>query len=275
MLNWTFIQQVGPVQWATRYSTLQFRKRVLKQDSRLRLPTGVRMTLPRQSQTSTEIYVTNANMDWGSEAIFARFADPHRDFLDIGAHIGYYAAYLSPCVRRAYAFEPDCRNLPGLRDNANLTSNIEVVEMAVSSSDGVASFFGGNGSSVGSLNNVGGEVTQVTVTSVDTFVSNHKGIDVGLIKTDVEGHDLEALHGMNATVASFQPLILTECELSSELADLCSQWNYKIFATQKDKKSGKQHFGECKPEDKENYWMKMLFLTPKSLHEAFAGVTIH
>jgi FkbM family methyltransferase len=275
MLNWTFIRQVGPVQWATRYSALQFRKRVLKQDSRLLLPTGVRMTLPRQSRTSTEIYVTNANMDWGAEAIFAQFADPHRDFLDIGAHIGYYAAYLSPCVRRAYAFEPDIRNLPGLRDNASLTPNIEVVEMAVSSSDGVANFFGGNGSSVGSLNNVGGPVRQVTVTSVDTFVANHAGINVGLIKTDVEGHDLEALHGMNATVASFQPLILTECEMSSELIDLCSQWNYKIFATHRNKKSEKQHFGECKLDDKEDYGMKMLFLTPRSLHSAFAGLTVH
>jgi FkbM family methyltransferase len=275
MLNWTFIRQVGPVQWAIRYSTLQFRKRVLKQDSRLRLPTGVRINLPRQSKTSTEIYVTNANMDWGSEAIFAEFADPHRDFLDIGAHIGYYAAYLSPCVRRAYAFEPDTGNLPGLHGNADLTPNIEVIEMAVSSTNGVANFFGGNGSSVGSLNDVGGPVTQVTVTSVDTFVADHKGIDVGLIKTDVEGHDLEALHGMNTTVARFQPLILTECEMSSELVDLCLQWNYKIFATQKDKKNGKQHFAECKPKDKESHWTKMLFLTPRSLHRAFAGITVH
>lgn len=72
----------------------------------------------------------------------------------------------------------------------------------------------------------------------------------------------------------FQPLILTECELSSELIDLCSQWNYKIFAPQKDKKNGK-HFGECKPEDKDDYWMKMLFLTPKSLHSSFANLTTH
>lgn len=275
MLNWTFIQEVGPLQWATRYGTLQFRKRVLKQDSRLRLPTGVRMTLPRQSQTSTEIYVTNANMDWGAEAIFVRFADPQRDFLDIGAHIGYYSAYLSPCVRRAYAFEPDTRNLSGLRGNAGLTRNIEVVEMAVSSSDGAASFFGGSGSSVGSLNNVGGAVTQVKVTSVDSFVANHPGIDVGLVKTDVEGHDLEALHGMHSTVASFQPLILTECEYSSELTDLCAQWKYKIFAPQKSKKNGKLHFGECKPADKEDYWIKMLFLAPESQHSAFASLATH
>ena len=39
--------------------------------------------LPRQSQSATEVYVTHANVDWGAEALFARFADRDRDFIDI------------------------------------------------------------------------------------------------------------------------------------------------------------------------------------------------
>ncbi len=111
---------------------------MLKRDSSLKLPTGLRIALPRYSGNATEIYVTNANIDWGAEAIFARFADPTRDLLDIGAHIGYYAVYLAPLVRRAYAFEPCRDNLQYLRENATRASNIEVVEMAVSSCDGEA-----------------------------------------------------------------------------------------------------------------------------------------
>jgi hypothetical protein len=82
MINWNFVREVGPFRWALRYGSLQFRKRILKRDSRLRLPTGLEIVLPRQSATSTEVYATNANVDWGAEAIFARFSDPERDFLD-------------------------------------------------------------------------------------------------------------------------------------------------------------------------------------------------
>ena len=79
MINWGFIRYVGPLRWTLRYSLLQFHKRILRTDSKLRLPTGLRIILPRQSATSTEIYVTNAHMDWGSEALFAQFADPQRE----------------------------------------------------------------------------------------------------------------------------------------------------------------------------------------------------
>jgi FkbM family methyltransferase len=256
-----------------RYGILQFRKRVLKKDSWLRLPTGCTIVLPRQSQTSTEIYVSNANVDWGSEAVFARFANRERDFLDIGAHIGYYAAYLSPLVRRAYAFEPDPRNLPGLRENATLSRNIDVVEMAVSSRNGVADFFTGRSSSTGSLNDQGGSAITVPMTTIDAFVAAHPDIDVGLIKTDIEAHDLEALRGMEKTVAEFQPLILTECEMSAELKQLCSRWNYGIFAFIKEKKTRKPHFVELLPDRQEDYSPKMLFLVPEVLRSAFMNLS--
>ena len=269
MVNRAFIQEVGPFRWLLRYGRLHFRKTILKRDSTLRLPTGVRIILPRQSRNSTEIYVTNANIDWGAEAIFARFAHPQRDFLDIGSHIGYYAAYLSPCVRRSYAFEPDARNHPGLYKNAGLVGNVEVVEMAVSSVDGTADFHAGQGSAVGSLNDVGGPTTKVRVITIDTFVANHEGIDVGLIKTDVEGHDLEALRGMQGTVTAFQPLILTECELTTALADLCAQWRYSIFAITRNTATRRSRFMELSASDRDNLHCKMLFLVPQILKPEF------
>ncbi len=112
LINWQFIREVGPLRWVLRYSVRQFRKRVLRRDCTLRLPTGLTMVLPRQSTSATEVYLTRANTDWGSEAIFTSFAVSTRDFLDIGSHIGYYAAYLSPRVRHVYAFEPNPRILP-------------------------------------------------------------------------------------------------------------------------------------------------------------------
>lgn len=269
-MNWTFARQVGVPRWFIRYGTLQFNKRVLKRDSALRLPTGVKITLPRHSGNATEIYVTNANTDWGAEAIFARFADSGRDFLDIGSHIGYYAAYLAPLTRKVYAFEPCPRNLPYLYENARRATNIEVVEMAVSYRDGEANFFSGGGTAVGSLEDVGGETVRVTVTTTDTFLQSRGDIDPCLIKTDIEGHDLAALQGMQTTASKFQPLILTECGLSEDLAGLCANWSYKIYGTIRDRKSLKTQFRELTAKDANRCWHKMLFLAPPSLQPAFA-----
>ena len=117
-----------------------------------------------------------------------------------------------PLVRHAYAFEPDQRNLPALRRNAALCRNIQVIEKAVSSRNGTARLALGSGSTTNTLQpTVGATTIEVPVTTVDTFVAEHADIDVGLIKTDIEGHDVQALKGMERTVKRFQPLILSEC----------------------------------------------------------------
>lgn len=271
MINWTFVRQVGLARWAFRYSLRQIHKRVLDRDSQLKLPTGTSMTLPAESTSATEVYVTNANIDWGSEALFARFADRRRDFLDIGSHIGYYAAYLSPCVRRVYAFEPNRQNLPALRKNASLSKNIEVVEAAVSSYDGTGSFYEGAGSAVSTLERIGGSARQVSVITIDTFAATRSDLDVCLIKTDIEGHDLQALRGMRATIARHRPLILSECRYSEEVYNLCNHWCYSIFAFTRDKNTLKTRFEEIGPEDNAP-WTKMLFLVPQHLKTAFQQI---
>jgi len=273
LINRKFIQEVGFIKWLFRYSLYQFYKRILKTDILLRLPTGIRMVLPRTSQNSAEVFVTNANMDWGSEALFARFAKPHNDFLDIGSHVGYYALYLSPLVRRVYAFEPASSNLPALLNNAKFKNNIEVINSAVSCLDGTRNFYTGGGSAVGSLNNVGGEVTEVKVCSIDTFVKAHPMIVVSVIKIDIEGHDLEVLRGAHLTVEKFQPLILTECAISEELFTLSLNWKYKTYAFTRSGSKRSLAFREIRPCELVNYNYKMVFLVPRSLQNEFENIT--
>ncbi|MGO4881130.1 MAG: FkbM family methyltransferase [Bryobacteraceae bacterium] len=274
MVSLNFIRQIGLPQWAWRYTTLQVRKRVLRSDSRLRLPSGAHVILPRQSQSASEVYVTKGNIDWGAEAVFAAFAAHDRDFLDIGAHIGYYSAYLSPYVRRAYAFEPDPRNIEDLRANALLAGNVEVVDTAVSSRCGSGRLHVGGGSAISSLEGgtAGGETIEVQLTTVDSFVAARPDVQVGLIKTDVEGHDLEALRGMYEVVARHQPLILTECAHHPELEELCRKWNYRIYAFTRDRKTLKTRFQEMTAPDFKEQWYKMLFLVPRRLGAEFAGL---
>ena len=272
MVDRDFVRQVGFLKWATRFGWLQFRKRVLKQDSRLRLPTGLTIELPRQSGSATEVFVTNADIDWGAEALFVRFADPARDFLDIGAHIGYYAAYLSPRVRRVYAFEPDPRNLPGIRANSRLAGNVEIVAAAVSSRDGVAPLHVGRSSALTSLEGDGTGVTvDVPLLRIDTFCAAHPGIRVGLVKTDIEGHDLEALRGMAQMVARDQPLILTECNSHAEVAALCREWRYTILAFTRDRRTFTVSLQRMAGDEFAACWFKMLFLVPAHLDATFTA----
>jgi FkbM family methyltransferase len=274
MVDSAFVYQIGPLHWVMRYSYLQFRKRILRRDSRISLPTGLQMILPRHSRSATEVYVTSANIDWGAEAVLTQFAVRARDFIDVGAHVGYYSMYLSPRVRHVYAFEPDQRNISALRKNASWAGNIDVIEAAVSSHDGVGNLSIDQDPSVSRLDNVDGPQTiKVPIISIDSFVAAHPRINVGLIKTDIEGHDLKALQGMTTTVARHQPLILTECGDSVELSNLCEEWHYRIFAFVRDRSSLRTRFQEMLLEDMKQKWFKMLFLVPSHLRTAFTQLT--
>lgn len=275
-LNPVFIRQVGLARWATRYGTIQFRKWILRIDTEMRLPTGSRIRLFRASRNSAEVYVTRANIDWGSERLFSSFGSSEMDFLDIGAHIGYYSVYLSPIVRRAYAFEPDPRNLEALRFNAELAGNVVVHDLAMSSQVGTSTLVAGGDSSTSHLANAPGGVRSwaVRVATVDSFVSSLPGINVGLVKTDVEGHDLNVLRGMTQTALKFQPLILSEIGSEPEpLLQLCKAWGYQVFAFTRDRRTFRTAFKQMAERDLATEWFKMLFLVPRRLQDRFLDAT--
>jgi FkbM family methyltransferase len=202
-----------------------------------------------------------------------RFSDPGRDFLDIGAHIGYYSSYAAPLVRKVYCFEPDERNLDALRTNAALAGNVVVIPRAVSSACGAALLYLGRGSSVSSLeSSVGGMTREVTITTVDSFAASCDELDVCLVKTDVEGHDLEALRGMRSTVARCRPLILTECKGTSDLMALCSEWGYRMYGIVRDRRTTRAQLLRMGPVELRDCWYKMLFLVPGHLVASFESL---
>jgi hypothetical protein len=119
-MNLEYIREVGVVRWTWRTCLRQLSKRLLRVENTLVLPTGLLIHLPKHSKFGSEVFVTKANVDWGSERIFAENLDPSGVFLDVGANIGYYSLYVLPCVSSAYAFEPgsacvDCSEPQPLR----------------------------------------------------------------------------------------------------------------------------------------------------------------
>jgi FkbM family methyltransferase len=202
-------------------------------------------------------------------------ADEARDFLDIGANIGYYSLYLAPCVHRVYAFEPDERCLSTLRANARVARNVEVVAQAVSEHSGSVRFDVSAGTEYSHIAE-GGE-REVMATSVDDFVAT-TGADVGLIKIDVEGHDLAVLLGARKTLRETNALVLTEFSQSDDgvnsidtLHEICAVLDYEIY--------GHPYARDGNPADAtlcrmdcigERQISKMLFLVPPRLHATFA-----
>ena len=64
--------------------------------------------------------------------------------IEVGAHIGYVAAYLSDLVGEAghvYVFEPGVNNLPYLQRNLSHVRNVTILPKAVASTSGQLPFF--------------------------------------------------------------------------------------------------------------------------------------
>jgi FkbM family methyltransferase len=135
--------------------------------------------------------------------------------IDIGANVGLYTYALSKRFDRVYSFEIN-ESVSGLITKYN-PGNIELIHCGLSSSAGAARFYVPVASGMtlagwGSLNkdNLPGAEKliekDVELKRLDDF-----GIaGVGLIKIDVEGHEVEVLKGAGETIQRSRPIVLVE-----------------------------------------------------------------
>lgn len=213
-MNLPFARAVGLPKYLARRLALLFLYQFLRRKPRLRLPTGLEMHLPCDSFCARDVYVTNADVDWGSEALFCRHLDPEGDFIDVGANIGYYSIYAAPVVRRVFSFEPDPRNHAALGANAREAGNVSIQKAAVSSHEGEVLLELGNESSVSKVamepNQGGRQTIVVEATTLDAFAQSRADLRVTGIKLDTEGHELAILRSGVETIRRDQPLILAE-----------------------------------------------------------------
>lgn len=130
-------------------------------------------------------------------------------FIDVGANIGLYSllAAKSERVARILSFEPDLRNNYQFRANIllnNFVNLIEVYDSGLSNETGSVEFLQQQGSSTGksrigktapsSTKNKDYQKTTIHITRFDDdFFHERQKI---YIKMDVEGHELNALEGM-------------------------------------------------------------------------------
>jgi FkbM family methyltransferase len=141
---------------------------------------------------------------------------------DIGANVGFFTVIGAKLVGpsgHVYAFEPVPGNAELVRRNAerNGFANVTVVEKAVSAESGqgelvLAEYSGGAALSTAAPPPDATVTVPVEMVTVDDCVSSGELLAPAAVKIDVEGAELEVLHGMAATIRDHGPIIICEID---------------------------------------------------------------
>jgi FkbM family methyltransferase len=150
--------------------------------------------------------------------LVASLCDPDRVSLDIGADVGEFTIAMLASSRSVIAFEPrpaQARELASMFDAVGAPVRVEAVALSdkpgvttmrvVESDPGRSTIDSDN-----ALGDAGGAVESIAV-PVKRLDDLSLG-DVGLVKIDVEGHELAVLRGATDTLARNRPAVLVEAE---------------------------------------------------------------
>lgn len=141
---------------------------------------------------------------------------------DVGANIGFFSLIAARRVGaegRVYAFEPVPRNAAAIRRSAQLNglAMIKVFPEAVGAATGraellLAHHIGGAAlASVGAPPDTRGRM-QVDVVTLDDAVARRGLRPPSLVKIDVEGAEIDVLHGMTEIMRRYRPKIIYEVD---------------------------------------------------------------
>ena len=134
-------------------------------------------------------------------------------FLDIGANVGNHTAALAQFFEEVIAFEPNPRTSKLLEANAMLFSNVDVRPFGLSNKEEFVqtSYQDHN---VGAASVASGDKyknkVEFQLKVLDEQLTTEQMSAVSLIKLDVEGHEYEALLGMERTLKVSSPVVLFE-----------------------------------------------------------------
>lgn len=170
-----------------------------------------------------------------------RFCGSSGVALDIGANQGHYAFALSKWFERVYAFEANEEVTKWIR--LYDSERIEIIHCALSCEAGTARLFvpvvrgmvlsgwaSLDRSSLAQLSPAEICEKDVPIARLDDFAIG----DVGFVKIDVEGHEVEVLKGGTTTIRQSRPVVLIE--LRDQTYEAVKSWfldlNYSIWRLQ-------------------------------------------
>jgi FkbM family methyltransferase len=145
--------------------------------------------------------------------------NPNSIILDIGANIGYFTLIAAQRAKigRVYAFEPVKELFQKLQRNIveNNFQNTELINSAVGESqkDSIIYISSTDNAGMSSLKppeNFSGITQAIKIINIDQWIVQSGIKQVDIIKLDVEGGELFALHGMTEILMNFKPVLIVE-----------------------------------------------------------------
>ena len=134
-----------------------------------------------------------------------------RDFIDVGGFIGDSAVIFERefCDKNIYTFEPTKANFALMQRTLTLNNAKRIIPInkALGAESGAMEISILGSSSSICLSCEGGDKERIEITTLDEFVGEHK-IEVGFIKVDIEGFEMEFLNGAKETIAAQKPAML-------------------------------------------------------------------
>lgn len=134
--------------------------------------------------------------------------------LDIGANIGNHSLFFARYYEQVFSFEPNPKTYKLLEYNASLAGNIRCFCIGLSDQDGRATL-STDPSNIGasSLTKRPDQKPSlhqdIELRALDS-IEEMQALSIGLIKIDVEGHELAVLEGGKRLIERTKPLILFE-----------------------------------------------------------------
>lgn len=199
-------------------------------EQQVRLPWGSRISyLP--TETIGQAIARRGIYDYAVCEVLLRLADPGEMALDVGANIGHMTSALSHAVGergKVIAFEPHPVVFERLQRNAGL--NVELHQVALSSENGTAilsnDFHEANQGSASIARSDSGDRHEVATARLDSLVTK----DVGVMKLDVEGHELEVLAGAEGLLGRIRDIVFEEHgQPPTEVTRLLERRGYMIL----------------------------------------------
>lgn len=182
------------------------------------------------------------------ETLF-RLVDNTDTVLDAGANIGYMtAAAAAAGAKLVIAFEPNpvvfarlARNAERWKQNPAFHGNVEVLQKAIHSESGVSTLSIPRHSAHDGLSTLemrdgedGYDKVDVPTTTLDEVIHGSSGT-VGVLKIDIEGHELQALSAARQSLSrsAIRDVLYEDFEgVSSETSKLLAGYGYSIFGLQ-------------------------------------------
>jgi FkbM family methyltransferase len=210
-------------------------ERVVRLPVTVRLAGGLRIRChPHDPIASAVVYFGLA--DWREMDLARRYPRAGETFLDVGANIGVYSllAVSTPGVE-AHAFEPGAVASTRLVENIRLNSasgRVEVDRRAVGSERGSVAMT----SDLYAMNRVvtapdasPAGTTTVEMTTLDEWGAENPDRRVGLVKVDVEGHEIEVLEGGRELLRRERPVLIVEVNDPDRLGATLAELGYTPF----------------------------------------------